>query len=296
MEVMEASGSVRAVLQTLKTIEYQYAEPVREVETQLRLFPLARRGAQRLLSRECKVWPEPDATRRFTDDFGNEVWEFRHAAAERLRFAIDLVTEHAGADRGVKGTVRRGVARLRASDGVPAGGVTAFLSRSPLVDDSEELSSAARTLAPVGGSEVARVEAIGQWVHEAMRFEAGVTTVETPASEALAHRRGVCQDYAHVMLAICRSCGLPARYVSGFIPGEGYMHAWVELLIRQGTARTAHWVGFDPTHNRHADAHYVSIAVGRDYSDVSPVTGSFYGSAPGCLTSWSKTVLQGPAA
>jgi transglutaminase-like putative cysteine protease len=285
--VREPAGR-RSVLQTLKTIEYQYAEPVREVVTQLRLFPHEERGAQRLVRHECEVWPNPDRTRTFVDDFGNEVREFHHASvAERLRFSVGLTIEHAAA-----GNAERLAPRLIASHGMPAEGVSAFLAPSRLVDDSAEIRQAAHRLEKLVGTDAERVAAIGRWVCEVMEFHVGVTDVETPASVVLAGKRGVCQDYAHVMLAVCRACGIPARYVSGFIPGEGYMHAWVEALVADGPGETAHWMGFDPTHDRRPDQQYLSVAMGRDYADVSPVTGSFYGSAPGRLTSWAETVWQ----
>jgi transglutaminase-like putative cysteine protease len=283
----------QAVLQTVKTIEYHYAAPVRDVITQLRLFPRAKRGTQRLLQHDCEVWPLPDRQRRFRDVFGNEVWEFLHrAVGEKLRFAVGFTTGHAWNSRSGDAAV----ARLRASLGVPAGGITAFLDHTPLVDESEEIRQVARSMAGTKATPGELMEAIGRWVHEAMCFGAGVTDVSTPASAALAQRQGVCQDYAHVMLAICRESGIPSRYVSGFIPGEGYMHAWVEALVADSRTGTAHWEGFDPTHNRRPDAHYLAVAVGRDYADVSPVTGTFYGSEPGRLVSWTQTVVRGPLA
>jgi transglutaminase-like putative cysteine protease len=286
-------AATQSVIHTVKTIEYHYAEPVREVVTQLRLFPRARRGAQRLLHRECEVWPQPDRTRRFRDDFGNEVWEFRHdAVAERLWFSVGFATEHARSC----GTGFAAVPHLRRSHGVPSMGVTAFLSATPLVDESEEIRRAARGLEGKQATPGALLEALGRWVYETMRFRVGVTTVSTPASVALAGRHGVCQDFAHVMLAVCRASQIPCRYVSGFIPGEGYMHAWVEALVADSRTGTAHWQGFDPTHNRRVDAHYLAVAAGRDYADVSPVTVTFYGSAPGRLTSWSETALRAPLA
>jgi transglutaminase-like putative cysteine protease len=293
MQSGEFTGAATSVLRTQKTIEYHYLEPVREVVTRLRLFPDARRGAQRLLRRECEVWPRPDSTRRFEDDFGNEVWEFCHAVVtERLLFSVGLLTAHAE----TYDSTWPWEHRLVASHGMPAAGVGAFLGRSPLVDDSEEIRKAARRWEGTEPVDSRRVAEIGEWVHGVMCFEAGVTTVETPASVALAQKSGVCQDYAHVMLAICRTCGIPARYVSGFIPGEGYMHAWVEALVTEGGAGSAHWTGFDPTHNRRPDSRYLAVALGRDYADVSPVTGSFYGSAPGRLISWSETVQGGTPA
>lgn len=289
MEAGRGTQSARSVLQTLKTIEYEYATPVREVVTRLRLFPRAKRGPQRLLSRECEVWPRPDQTRHFTDEFGNEVWEFLHrAVAERLRFALGFTTEHTPSQR----SGRSPAWRLVAAHGMPRAGVAAFLTNTQLVDDAAEIQAAARTLAGTRATAGELMEAIGGWVHRTMRFGAGATQIQTPASVALAGRQGVCQDYAHVMLAICRACGMPSRYVSGFIPGEGYMHAWVEALVADSRTGTAHWEGFDPTHNRRPDDHYLAVAIGRDYADISPVSGSFYGSDPGRLTAWSETVLQ----
>jgi transglutaminase-like putative cysteine protease len=179
---------------------------------------------------------------------------------------------------------------------VPRSKVITFLEQTALVDDSAAIRAAARSLEGTRAVAGELMEAVGEWVHGAMRFCSGVTQVNTPASEALANRSGVCQDYAHVMLAICRAVSLPARYVCGFIPGEGYMHAWVEALVADSRTGTTHWEGFDPTHNRRADAQYLAVAVGRDYADISPVTGTFYGPDPGRLTSWSATVLRGATA
>jgi transglutaminase-like putative cysteine protease len=111
------------------------------------------------------------------------------------------------------------------------------------------------------------------WVANTMRYEAGVTTVQTTAAEALALRRGMCQDYAHVMIAICRAAGLAARYVSGHLLGEGGSHAWVEVLLPHGDGYYAH--AYDPTNGRRRHMGYTTVAVGRDYGDVSPVSGVY---------------------
>ncbi len=113
----------------------------------------------------------------------------------------------------------------------------------------EALASGAR------GLELA--DLLGRRVHDHFTYEWGVTTVETTAAEAWALERGVCQDYAHCMLALCRLCGLPARYVSGHLLGEGGTHAWVEVLVQaeDGAVRA---VPFDPTHDRHSWARATS--------------------------------------
>jgi transglutaminase-like putative cysteine protease len=107
-----------------------------------------------------------------------------------------------------------------------------------------------------------------------MRYGFGATQVSTTAAEALAVGEGVCQDYAHIMLALCRLCGLPARYVSGHLLGEGGSHAWVEVLLADPdtpSETVAH--AFDPTHGCAAGPGYLTVAVGRDYADVAPTSG-----------------------
>src|SRR5205085_1328196 len=133
---------------------------------------------------------DPDQTRSFEDEFGNEVWEFQHAlVAERLRFSVGLLIEHAAF-----GDPQRQETRLVPAHGVPPGGIGAFVEPSRLVDDSPEIRRAVRRLESKAG-EVDRVTAIGEWVYTVMEFCAGVTDVETPASVALEGQRGVCQDY-----------------------------------------------------------------------------------------------------
>jgi transglutaminase-like putative cysteine protease len=122
-------------------------------------------------------------------------------------------------------------------------------------------------------------------VHRALTYEYGVTDVHTTAAEALSGGTGVCQDYAHLMLAACHVAGMPARYVSGHLLGEGGSHAWVEVLRHAGR-RSAGWVAeaWDPTHCRRIDDRYITIATGRDYRDVAPMSGTFDGRAQGKLT------------
>jgi len=111
----------------------------------------------------------------------------------------------------------------------------------------------------------------------------GVTDVSTPISDVVKHRRGVCQDFANLMLAILRSNGLPARYVSGYIEafdpesgdemtGAAASHAWVEVYLPGGT-----WWGLDPTNNQVVGERHIVVAVGRDYHDVAPMRGTYKG-------------------
>lgn len=107
--------------------------------------------------------------------------------------------------------------------------------------------------------------------HGALRYAKGETDVKTSAEEAFRRGSGVCQDYAHVMLALCRQAGLPCKYVVGFIPGEGESHAWVEVRCR------GYWYGFDPTNNLLVSDGYIKISEGRDFSDTEINRGCFRG-------------------
>ena len=108
-------------------------------------------------------------------------------------------------------------------------------------------------------------------VYKAFVYTPGSTTIRTTAEQALAQRKGVCQDYAHVMLSVCRHVGLTARYIAGLLGGEGATHAWVEVY------QDGRWVGLDPTHNRLVDDSYITIAHGRDYRDCMLDIGIFSG-------------------
>lgn len=104
-------------------------------------------------------------------------------------------------------------------------------------------------------------------------YESGVTSIQTTAEQALEIGKGVCQDFAHTLIALCRGNGIPARYVSGFMQGEGFTHAWVEYY------EAGVWYGFDPTHDRCIETGYIKIAHGRDYSDCALDKGVFTGMA-----------------
>jgi transglutaminase-like putative cysteine protease len=122
--------------------------------------------------------------------------------------------------------------------------------------------------------------ALMQWIHREFRYEPGATNVNTHLEEAFHMRHGVCQDFTHVMLGLCRSVGIPARYASGYLyngprdtlVGAQASHAWAEVYLP-----AAGWIGFDPTNNTLADERYVKVSVGRDYDDVAPVRGNYQG-------------------
>ncbi|MCR5313759.1 MAG: transglutaminase family protein [Bacteroidaceae bacterium] len=114
-------------------------------------------------------------------------------------------------------------------------------------------------------------EHICSLVHEMLHYVPNTTNVDTPAWEVLQKKRGVCQDFAHLMIALCRAKGIPARYVNGFLTGTGQTHAWVEVFDGKN------WLGYDPTHNCDTRQGYVKLSHGRDYADCPVCRGIFRG-------------------
>lgn len=125
-------------------------------------------------------------------------------------------------------------------------------------------------------------QAVMRYIHEGFRYQPAVTHAHTHVRDVLRSRAGVCQDFAHVMIGLCRALRLPARYVSGYLyngptdqlKGTQASHAWVEVYV------PGHgWCGLDPTNARLTDGHHVKVATGRDFGDVSPVKGTYRGTA-----------------
>lgn len=134
---------------------------------------------------------------------------------------------------------------------------------------------------------IASVSHLMEAIHSEFTYAPGKTTFDTAPDEAFAARHGVCQDFTHVMITALRSFGLPAAYVSGYLrtlppPGKeklvgaDAMHAWVSVWC----GKRIGWVGFDPTNNCLTREDHIPIGMGRDYADVSPLDGTFIGSAP----------------
>ncbi|MBA4168730.1 MAG: transglutaminase family protein, partial [Chitinophagaceae bacterium] len=122
---------------------------------------------------------------------------------------------------------------------------------------------------------------LNEYVYKNFKYVAGITSVETTLEEVWKLKAGVCQDFAHILLVMLRMLGMPARYVSGYIcpnkngmRGEGATHAWVEVYIPYYG-----WLGLDPTNNCIANDMHVRLAVGRNFSDCSPVKGSYKGTS-----------------
>lgn len=147
-----------------------------------------------------------------------------------------------------------------------------FRAQTGLTQPGEQLRRFHRSLS-LTGSDYDKAIAIQKALHETLVYLPGATAAHESAEAAFAKGRGVCQDYAHCMAALLRMEGIPARYVTGMMLGEGASHAWVEALCGSW------WYGFDPTNDLLADDSYIRVRCGRDSADCSIIRGTFYGPA-----------------
>ncbi|GAC1568491.1 MAG: transglutaminase family protein [Vulcanimicrobiaceae bacterium] len=154
-----------------------------------------------------------------------------------------------------------------------------FVHPSAYVQFTPELDAFARDIEAPGDRIGAWCLEVAHRIHEAFVDDTDATTVRTTVAEALRARAGVCQDFAHIMIALLRNAKIPARYVSGYIfggesrtLGAEASHAWCEAYLPPYG-----WVGFDPTNDRLINDYFVKVAIGRDYRDVSPIRGVYRG-------------------
>ncbi|MGN0028181.1 MAG: transglutaminase domain-containing protein [Marinilabiliaceae bacterium] len=149
-----------------------------------------------------------------------------------------------------------------------------FCHASPLTVPSPEMMAAVAALSrPAWGESRSCISRLMRIISDHIAYVPGVTTIETKAEEVWRLRKGVCQDFAHVAVSLCRILGLPARYACGLMIGEGATHAWAEVFA------DGRWVAFDPTNGVFVGETYIKLAHGRDYSDCSIIRGAFRGGA-----------------
>ena len=252
-------------------LRYDYRSPITNLRHRLMVLPPDVHGDQRVLTSAIDVAGPEVATHKDLDGFGNLRYEYRaDRVDEMIAFEVSAIIER----RPAHGATRLPLASLRDSR---------LLGPTPLTWPDTAMRVIADRLARAGDGGLAHADRVNTWVHQVMRYRPSVTNVDTTASRALGLAQGVCQDYAHIMLALCRLAGLPCRYVSGHLLGEGGSHAWVEVVVREGDEAVA--VPFDPTHGRRVGPSYLTVAVGRDYADVAPTYGTFEGTTAGVLSS-----------
>ena len=262
--------------------QYKYAVPIRESVMEVWMQP-QKSIRQRLVSFDLDLDPASQLF-SYVDSFGNAVHHFDVPQPhDRLTITARAAVEsHApprlpeGLDPGEWDRMRSEALRGECFD---------FLHPHGFARETEALR---RFISDHGIEDIRRqdplraVLALNKAIYDSFAYEAGVTRADSPIDHVLETRRGVCQDFAHVMITICRSWGVPARYVSGYLftdrkhgdrSDPDATHAWVEVFLP-----SLRWIGLDPTNNTIAGERHITCAIGRDYSDVPPSRGVYKGS------------------
>lgn len=264
-------------LRATHVTRYSYAEDVSTCHTELRLVPRMRTG-QVPLGNQLEVTPSANYSAAREDYFGNEVIAFSIEQPHReLVISSETLANLEPAPPANLSLspawedVREEVSRLSNADAFDA---YQFIFESPLIRRRGRFAAYAKEAFEPGRRFLEGVNQLAEKLFKDFKYDPRATTVTTPIEEALEARSGVCQDFAHVMIACLRSLSLPVRYVSGYIrsgtelAGADASHAWVSVWCPMFG-----WQDFDPTNNVMPQADHITLAWGRDYSDVAPVKG-----------------------
>jgi transglutaminase-like putative cysteine protease len=260
---------------------FRYSGPVRESVMELRMQPRSE-GPQTLRSFQISTNPRAQLY-AYTDHLGNAVYHFNLLREhEELRIEAQATVEIT--HRPPWPDTLDPLEWSRYNSFNLSDDHFDMLEPSRFARSSPELASFMKIadLEKPAGDPMSALKTLQRSIYDSFDYEPGVTEVNSPIEVALEQRRGVCQDYAHIMTAIARAWGIPCRYVSGYLYHKGSRdrsaanatHAWVEAYLP-----SLGWVGFDPTNNIMAGERHVRAAVGRDYSDVPPTRGTYKGGA-----------------
>lgn len=271
---------------------YQYEEPVSSCYNEVRLMPRTFER-QTCSTSALQVEPSPNDYRERVDFFGNRVVYFTiqgghktlsvtaqsdvqvHPQHAQLNYSADLAWE----------TVRERLATTQPAQALDPLSLDArqFALNSPMIAVSPELENYARSTFTPNRPLIEAVNELMQRIHHDFVYDPAFTTIATPLAMVLKHRRGVCQDFAHLAIGCLRAQGLAARYVSGYIetlppPGKPRLigadasHAWFSVYVPDHG-----WLDLDPTNNQMPMDRHVTLGWGRDYADVTPLKGVVFG-------------------
>ncbi len=260
---------------------YLYSDSIRESQMEVRMHPRSE-GLQRCWSFHISTTPRAEVS-TYRDALGNAVHHFNVPSAhQRLTITAESLVE------------------VEEHEPIPASlGSSSWAELECMSDEDEalEMLLPSQFARPSGllatfarehslsrqGDPLTTLHALNRIVYEAFAYTPQHTRVDSPIDHALAARKGVCQDFAHIMIALGRELGIPCRYVSGYLfhrnedqdrSAEDASHAWIEALLPE-----LGWVGFDPTNDLVAGPRHIRTAIGRDYADVPPTRGVFKGDA-----------------
>jgi transglutaminase-like putative cysteine protease len=266
-----------AIFKIAHLTKYQYNWPIKESINEIRLFP-HNFDNQDVLEYRLVITHDPEVT-YYQDYYGNRVANFNNIGTHQ-----ELVIES------------HMLVRVNHSLQIPAIDITTIqdlekeksknitllrLCYPEIIEKQDEINTILSTLDIAKKSIIEIAQICNQYVYENFTYTKGITNITTTIDEILELKKGVCQDFANVLLQLLRTAGIPSRYVSGYIcpyttglRGEGATHAWVEIFSpNQG------WLGLDPTNNIWTMGNHVKLATGRNFQDCTPIKGTFKGLA-----------------
>ena len=279
-------------LQIRHQTRYEYTGNVSHSVNQLCLVPRST-ATQQSLNNSIEIEPAPAKVYYWQDSFGNTQAHYSieeshdHCVIESLSLVETDSMESQSVTETSLSTLCGELAADKSTDGLlaskcllPSQHVHRINGAASLIDELAQQSQSVTEFASL----------IMSWIYQEFHYDPAFSTVVTTGQKVWDAKRGVCQDFAHVALAVLREAGIPARYVSGYLetlppPGEQKLqgsdasHAWFSVYTPQSG-----WVDFDPTNNKQPDAQYVTTAWGRDYGDVAPLKGVVYGGGSQTVT------------
>ena len=271
---------------------YHYTPAVENAQHAVHLRPNTG-VSQTVLQHALHISPQPVQQREWLDGYGNSKLFFSlQTSHDELKVTADSVVQtHARSANTPELAWERVRDAFRYRAGAAYNSAWEFAFASAYVPRHEAFANFAKPSFTLGRSLLEAAYELMSRIHNAMTYDGDSTDVDTPALEALQQGKGVCQDFAHIMVACCRAMGLPARYVSGYMltqpaPGQPRLigcdasHAWASVYCPSpDTDEASQWFDFDPTNNRAPGEDYVTLATGRDFLDVSPLRGVIRGGA-----------------
>lgn len=288
------------------TTSYKYAARVTRCYNMANIIP-RNTARQRCLSHQITLSPLPATTHKRTDYFGNETFHFE-MQKPHTELIITAESEVQITSKNHELNLDLGVSYPEALDILSKANsqeiieAREFLLNSPMIECSEALADYARTSFAGDRSLKYCVSDLTTRIFNDFAYDPQFSTIATPLTDVLKHRKGVCQDFAHLQVGCLRSLGIPAKYVSGYIetlpkPGEKKLvgadatHAWIAYFCPEEG-----WIEFDPTNDvlAHADSQHIVTAVGRDYYDVTPVRGVIFGGGDSPILNVSVDVSRVP--
>lgn len=263
--------------------EYDYQPPVAGGRHLVRIAPATIAGAQRVVASSIVFDPVPDERNERRDFFGNALVAVSYRdphASLKIGMSARVRVDPPGLTLDVSPALARLKRELAETLTLAPDSPHHFTAASPRIPLDDEITAYARHSLDEGKTARDIVRHLGERIHGDFTYDGESTVVETPPQVAFEQRRGVCQDFTHVMISGLRGIGIPAGYVSGYLrtlpppgkprlAGSDAMHAWVRAWCGKETG----WVAYDPTNRTFTGEDHIVAAVGRDYDDVAPISG-----------------------